>query len=190
MVISSNSFPYHLDFTKVDFRKQPELYRIGVGEQGVLLVEPYKSEILPIWRFRTVDITQESAEKIWQLFEWYLSQNDFVGADMARKYLQMWFTRARRYANHKWGKKYKNGNIDNNIGLEYPYSQGSPNKENTTLPQLDDAQSNEKAKSADIFKTYWFLAKDHPHYIQLKEDFRDRYYEKQIKKKTISKKIS
>lgn len=69
MVISSNSFPYHLDFTKIDFRKKPELYRIGVGEQGVLLVEPYKSEILPIWRFRTVDIAQESAEKIWQLFE-------------------------------------------------------------------------------------------------------------------------
>ena len=32
--------------------------------------------------------------------------------DMCRKFLEMGFTRARRYANHKDGKKYdKNGNI-------------------------------------------------------------------------------
>ena len=40
-------FDYTVDFKTIDFRKQPELYRIGKGEQGVLLVEPYKSEILP-----------------------------------------------------------------------------------------------------------------------------------------------
>ena len=104
---------------------------------------------------------------------------------MARKYLQMWFTRARRYANHKWGKKYKNGNIDNTIELEYPYSQGSPNKENIILPQLDDALTNEKAKSAEIFKKYWIKAKDHPIYLQLKMNFRDTYYEKKIKENVI-----
>ncbi len=32
--------------------------------------------------------------------------NDFVEADMARKYLQMGFTRSRCYANYKGGKKY------------------------------------------------------------------------------------
>ena len=37
-----NKFNYNLDFKTTDFRKNPELYRIGVGEQGVLLVEPYK----------------------------------------------------------------------------------------------------------------------------------------------------
>jgi hypothetical protein len=47
------TFDYSLDFTMIDFRAHPELYRIGKGEQGVLLVEPYKSEILPHWRFRT-----------------------------------------------------------------------------------------------------------------------------------------
>ena len=35
----------------IDFRKHPEKYDIGRGEQGVLLAEPYKSEILPHWRF-------------------------------------------------------------------------------------------------------------------------------------------
>ena len=41
------AFDYDLDFDNIDFREQPELYRVGRGEQGVLLVEPYKSEILP-----------------------------------------------------------------------------------------------------------------------------------------------
>ena len=35
----------------IDFRKHPEKYDIGRGEQGVLLAEPYKSELLPHWRF-------------------------------------------------------------------------------------------------------------------------------------------
>jgi hypothetical protein len=37
-------FPLSLDFKNTDFKLHPELYRIGVGEQGVPLVEPYKSE--------------------------------------------------------------------------------------------------------------------------------------------------
>lgn len=62
-------FDYDLDFDAIDFRKQPELYRVGRGEQGVLLVEPYKSEILPHWRFKTPDIAKKSAEEIMELFE-------------------------------------------------------------------------------------------------------------------------
>ncbi len=56
-------FDYELDFKTTDFRKEPEKYRVGRGEQGVLLVEPYKSEILPHWRFKTPDIAKESSEK-------------------------------------------------------------------------------------------------------------------------------
>nr|WP_310419081.1 DUF4385 family protein [Chamaesiphon sp. OTE_8_metabat_110] len=50
---SVKKFDYTLDFKNIDFRQHPELYRIGKGEQGVLLIEPYKSEILPYWRFKT-----------------------------------------------------------------------------------------------------------------------------------------
>ena len=63
-----NKFDYTLDFKTIDFRQQPELYRVGKGEQGVLLVEPYKSEILPHWKFRTPDIARQSAQKIYTLF--------------------------------------------------------------------------------------------------------------------------
>ncbi|MDN5694484.1 MAG: DUF4385 domain-containing protein, partial [Psychrobacter sp.] len=100
-------FDYDLDYKNLDLRAHPELYRVGRGEQGVLLVEPYKSEILPHWRFAIPDMAKESSETIYQMFLDYLAADDFVGADMARKFIQMGYTRARRYANHKGGKKYK-----------------------------------------------------------------------------------
>lgn len=43
----------------------------------------------------------------------YLAADGFVAADMARKFLQMGHTRARRYAHHKGGKKYKGPVPDN-----------------------------------------------------------------------------
>jgi hypothetical protein len=174
--MSKNAFPYHLDFAETDFRVHPELYRIGRGEQGVLLVQPYKSEILPYWRFKNPEIAQISAEKIYAIFKDYLNEEDFVGADMARKYLQMGFTRARRYANHAGGKKYKDSPEDATEGKAYPYSAGSKNKGNEVLPQELDALTNEKAQAAAIFKDYWFRAKDDAEYLRLKGEFRERYY--------------
>ncbi|ECG8589924.1 DUF4385 domain-containing protein [Salmonella enterica subsp. salamae] len=106
-------FNYQQDFSSIDFRQQPELYQVGRGEQGVLLVEPYKSEILPFWRYKDEASALQSAEQIYQLFEAYRQQDDFVGMDMARKFIQMGYTRARRYANYKGGKKYaKDGSLN------------------------------------------------------------------------------
>ncbi|ALI98283.1 DUF4385 domain-containing protein [Rufibacter tibetensis] len=176
--MAKNGFNYSLDFKSVNFRENPELYRVGVGEQGVLLVEPYKSEILPHWRFKNVEVATASAEKIFTMFEDYLAKQEFVGADMARKFLQMGFTRARRYANHKGGRKYEVSPEAHNEGLPYPYSSGSANKGNEVLPQEADALTNEKAQAAAVFKNYWFKAKDHPEYLRQKQEFRNRYYEK------------
>ena len=99
-------FDYTLDFDNIDYRKNPEMYIIGRGEQGVLLVEPYKTEICKHWRFRTPEIAFASANRIYAMFNDYLIRDEFVGADMARKFLMMGWTRARRYANHRDGKKY------------------------------------------------------------------------------------
>lgn len=170
-----NKFNYDLDFKTIDFRKNPELYRIGVGEQGVLLVEPYRSEILPFWKFKNVEIATNSSQQIYNLFENYLKNNEFVGADMARKYLQMGFTRARRYANHADGNKYSQEKATTE-SKEYPYSSGSKFKENAILPQEEDALTNEKAQAAAIFKEAWFRAKDNPEYLKQKADFRKKYY--------------
>ncbi|MEJ8802586.1 DUF4385 domain-containing protein [Pontibacter sp. H249] len=159
------AFNYNQDFSKTDFRKHPELYRVGKGEQGVLLVEPYKSEILPHWRFKTPEIAKESSEKIFELFMDYLEQEDFIGADMARKYLQMGYTRARRYANHKSGKKYDGPVPDDKKGQS-----GAHGREQ--LPQDPDPV---KAKSAEIFKEKWQLAKHNKTYQQLMEKFKAKY---------------
>ena len=42
----------------------------------------------------------------------YRDEKDFIGMDMCRKFLEMGFTRARRYANHNSGRKYKKGTRD------------------------------------------------------------------------------
>lgn len=90
----------------VDMTKHPEAYRIGRGEEGVLTVEPYKSQLLPLWRFRTPEAARRSSRALHARFLAYRDAGDFIGMDMARKFLQMGWTRARRYANHPDGRKY------------------------------------------------------------------------------------
>lgn len=147
------TFDYSLDFKSIDFRKHPELYRVGKGEQGVLLVEPYKSEILPHWRFRTPEIAKRSANKIYKMFLDYKSKDDFVGMDMARKFLQMGYTRSRRYANHKSGRKYREGSKE-------------------ILEREEDAV---KAESAKIFYEKWKKAREDKRYLELKKQHKERY---------------
>ena len=139
---TSASFDYAVDFETTDFRAHPELYRIGRGEQGVLSVEPYKSEILPHWRFKTPEIADESSAAILAMFGAYRDAGDGVGMDMARKFLQMGWTRARRYANHRGGRKY-----DRETGELLPY-------------EVDPV----KAEAAAIFKARYEQAKADPIY--------------------------
>ena len=152
--------PSYLDFNKaayawkrdVDYRKHPELYKIGKGEQGVLICEPYKSELAPHWRFKNATIARESAAKIYQLFEIYLKHGDFVGADMARKFLQMGFTRARRYANYEGGTKY--------------------DKKNNYKLKLRGTGDSEKAESAKVFYKFWKEAEGESRYSQQKKEWK------------------
>ncbi|NHC33709.1 DUF4385 domain-containing protein [Scytonema millei VB511283] len=160
------AFDYSLDFKTIDFRQHPEFYRVGKGEQGVLLVEPYKSEILPHWRFKTPDLARESSQKIYELFLNYLTADDFVGADMARKFLQMGYTRSRRYANHKSGRKYKT----NPQKIAAPDAQLQARKD--ILPYEVDPI---KAESAAIFKEKWVQAKTHEKYLQLMAKHKQMY---------------
>jgi hypothetical protein len=150
--VAAMAFDYELDFEKIDYRKNPELYRVGRGEQGVLLLEPYKSEILQHWRFKNPEIAEESSDKIYQMFLDYKEKEDFVGMDMARKFLQMGYTRARRYTNYKGGKKYdENGKVNER--------------------QIDPV----KAESAAIFKEKWKLAREDKDYLKRKKDHQKKY---------------
>ncbi len=151
-ITGSVSYWDHLEKNKkVNYRKHPELYRIGKGQQGVLSTEPYKSEILPYWKFKTAEEALASADTIYRLFLNYLLEQDFVGADIAKKFLHMGFTRARRYANHPDGKKYDDcGQVK---------------------PQSSDHRISEKADAARIFKEFYDQARKHTTYLKLKEHF-------------------
>lgn len=161
----SKKFDYSLDYKNLDLRKNPELYLVGKGEQGVLTIEPYKSEILPHWRFKTPEVARESSEKIYEMFLEYKRQRDFVGMDMARKFLQMGITRARRYANHPSGKKYDGAVPADKKGVSGAHGRAE-------LPKGFDAQ---KAESARIFQEKYYLVKNDAVYQKLKREHQEKY---------------
>ena len=148
-------YDYKFDYKKIDFKKpeNSELYRIGRSEQGVLVVRPYTDIICKHWRFKTPDTARRSAEKIYRMFESYKNKGDFIGMDMCRKFLEMGFTRARRYANHKDGKKY--------------------NSDRTVKPQEPDALTSDKALSAKIFKNIRDLAAYDETYQTMRKQWRE-----------------
>ena len=145
-------FDYKLDYKNILFRPNDKRYRIGRGEQGVLLVRPYTDVICKHWRFKTVREAKKSAEHIYNMYADYRVLKDFIGMDMCRKFLEMGFTRARRYANHKDGKKYKDGKI---------------------LQQEKDWATSEKAKSASIFKIFRDKVTKDPKYQSMRKDWRE-----------------
>ncbi|CAA9577712.1 MAG: FIG074102: hypothetical protein [uncultured Thermomicrobiales bacterium] len=136
--------PHPLD--GIDFRAEPERYEIGRGEHGVFHVEPYKGELLPLWTVKDLAAAERSAAAIHDRFLAYRTAGDFVGMDMARKYLQMGFTRARRYANYRGGRKRAPD------GNSVPFGSGDPRK----------------AQIADLFRTRWRAVAEDPEYLRLK----------------------
>ena len=153
-ITSMKEFDYSLDYKNTLFRPNDIRYRIGRGEQGVLLVRPYTDVICRHWRFKTLKESRVSSQKIFDMYLDYRIQKDFVGMDMCRKFLEMGFTRARRYANHKDGKKY--------------------GKDGKVLPQEKDWATSEKAKSAKRFKEFRDLVTQDEFYISMRKEWRDK----------------
>jgi hypothetical protein len=90
----------------LNYRERPEAYDVGRGEEGVFKVQPYKSELLPLWGYADRETADEAAEAVYERYLAYAREEDFVGMDMARKYLQMGYTRSMRYARYPGGRKY------------------------------------------------------------------------------------
>src|SRR5215204_2985796 len=130
----------------VDLRKHPEEYRVGRGEQGVFHAEPYKSELLPLWRFKDEEAARESSEAIYQKICAYRAEGDFVGMDVARKYLQMGWTRSLRYAKYRAGKKSQ--------PLEEP--------------------DQTKLQGASVYRRKWRAAAEDEEYLRLKLEHKRR----------------
>jgi hypothetical protein len=148
-----DKYPWKPD---IDYRENPHLYKVGRGQQGVLICEPYKSELYPLWRFKTPDKAQLSCNQIYLKFLEYIDENDFVGADMAKKYLHMGFTRSRRYWNHSSGKKWTNDG------------------EWKVLPY--DRTEKRFYESSLIFQKYWKMARENKDYLQMKKQHRSQQW--------------
>ena len=148
-------FDYDLDYKRLDFTDEEtrKLYRIGRGEQGVLLVRPYTNDICAHWRFKEPEIAVESSNHIFGMYLDYRDAKDFIGMDMARKFLEMGFTRARRYANHNSGRKYKKGTKQ-------------------ILPQEEDHATSKYAQSAKIFKKVRDIVAKSDDYVKMRKEWR------------------
>ena len=141
----------------VDYKQNPLQYRIGRGQQGVLICQPYKNELYPLWRFKTPEEAQLSCLNIINKFYGYIKDNDFVGADIAKKYLHMGFTRSRRYWNHSSGRKW----INDGEWKVLPY----------------DRNEQRFMDSSLIFQEYWKRARTNEKYLRLKEEFKNAIIE-------------
>ena len=146
-------FDYSIDYKNTLFETNDKRYRIGRGEQGVLLVRPYTDDICKHWRFKTPGEAISSATKILHLYHIYKTKSDFVGMDMCRKFLGMGFTRARRYANHNSGRKYKKGTRD-------------------ILPQEKDHATSKYSHSATIFKRVRDIVARNDIYVKMRKEWR------------------
>ena len=148
-------FDYELDYKSLDFTDEEvrKLYRIGRGEQGVLLVRPYTNAICSHWRFKTPQEALVSSNKIYAMYLDYKEEKDFIGMDMCRKFLEMGFTRARRYANHNSGRKYKKGTKE-------------------VLPQEEDHATSKYAQSAGIFKKVRDVVAKSEIYVTMRKQWR------------------
>ena len=143
----------------IDFRAHPEAYRVQSGEQGAFKVEPYKGELLPLWSFKTETDARKSVAALETRYTDYREAADFVGMDMVRKYLQMGFTRAMRYAKHPGGKKV------NDDGTE------------RAPQQWADA---EKRAAAVVFRDAWQAVREDPDYQRLKQHHIDDVYNEDV----------
>ena len=147
-------FDYELDYKRLDFSDEEtrKLYRIGRGEQGVLLVRPYTNTICAHWRFKTPREAIISSNRIFGMYLDYRDEGDFIGMDMCRKFLEMGFTRSRRYANHKTGKKY--------------------DEEGKVRPQEPDHLTNKFAESAKVFKKVRDIVAKSDVYVKMRKEWR------------------
>ena len=147
-----HSYPWKPD---IDYRQEPEKYRVGKGEQGVLICEPYKSELTPHWRFKTPELASREQRGSLPNVRRISESRGFRRRRYGPKIPADGLHPRRRYANYKGGIKY-----DKNNGYAL-------NERGTGDPA--------KAESAAIFHQKWKQAEAHPEYATRKKAWREQY---------------
>ena len=105
---------------------------------------PTKASCCPYGPSRTKR-PRASAGATYARFLEYREEEDFVGMDVARKFLQMGWTRSRRYVKYRGGKK----------------------------SELREEPGAQKQRAAEVFYEKWRAA-ENGEYLRLKEEHRRR----------------
>ncbi len=106
------------------------------------------------WFALIPDEAVRSSNKIFAMYLDYRDEKDFIGMDMCRKFLEMGFTRSRRYANHNTGKKYDD--------------------EGNVRPQEPDHMTSKYAESARIFKKVRDIVAKNDTYVKMRKEWRSQ----------------
>ncbi len=143
-------------------------YPIEGGELSMRTFQPYRSALLPLWRFHNVEVATKSSKDLWERFEDYDDRNDFVGMDMVRKLLQIGMMRTQMKSYFKDRIKY--------------------NDEGNVLPNSEGRQRNQEMDNTSrIFQKYFDYTRTHQGYIAKKKVFmrekRNERREKALEKK-------
>jgi len=135
------ALPYDQVDWDVSVDAEPQAYVSGSGLFGVHKYQPYADRYNEHWSIDTVEQARADAEWLYDRFEHHVERDQFPGADMARKYLRMGWSRAMRYAKYPGGDK-------SGHDAEYYHD-----------PQ--------KREIATTYKRYWDRVQDHEAFERL-----------------------
>ena len=105
----------------------------------------YKEEMKRYLKWNTPIEAESSSDKLLELFHNYLDEEDFVGADEAKRHLHMGFTRVKPYT-------LNTGVIEGDSEVE------------------QDWDAVDKARGGRIFYHRWKEAQQNPKYLKLRRD--------------------
>ncbi|PQE26619.1 lung carbonyl reductase protein [Rutstroemia sp. NJR-2017a BVV2] len=117
--------------------------------------------------------------------------------DMARKFIQMGMTRAKRYANYRGGRKYvKVGGVEGMSGVKC--EDGGDGKQMSRGLQMEKSEGHEgkeeKEEASRIFREKWEMCKRHEGYRELREVYLkekrewEGSHQEEVKREVIVKK--
>ena len=73
----------------IDYSKNPEYYIYTISEKEVNMIQPYYKIIIPMFNIDNYKEAKDSCLQIFNLFNDYITNNNFIGADVCKKIIQL-----------------------------------------------------------------------------------------------------
>lgn len=92
-ILNINSLRYRkkLKFpnNKINYSKNPEYYIYTIYDNDAYLIQPYNKIIISMFNVDNYKDSKDSCLQIFYLFNNYITNNDLIGADVCRKFIQL-----------------------------------------------------------------------------------------------------